>query len=423
MSRETEQIVVLDDEPSYAEMISCMLREEGFATLMFTSPQEAIEHIRRKGCTLLVADYKMPVLGGTDFLLQLRETHPRLPVIVISGHMNTRDLLSVANIGVTMVLEKPFSKDALVEQVRMFASPVQTQAAAAPGPLASVKQKAKGADSPQNPYPTQGLRCSQASSAARSFLQELWDTLREHKGANISLPLGAELELIVSDVERWFSLASPALRLSPAMLGTGSGPMNDTGNLALLDARYASGDIGADIARLRSRLPVKMPLLVIRRADNAGADGGLPLVPMPPLRGRPEDVATYTHSILDRMGAAGQLLPDAARLLLNYPWPGNYYELMGALRRAVLGSAGDKIDALVVSSALAEGHGSAPAGSTYVNLAAYLSEEQARWFDKEACMDWDSAEKAAGLPRGTLDRSLPLYQQHLVFPELLRGES
>jgi len=37
------------------------------------------------------------------------------------------------------------------------------------------------------------------------------------------------------------------------------------------------------------------------------------------------DIAAYARSIFERVGSADSLTPDAARLLLNYPWPGNYY--------------------------------------------------------------------------------------------------
>ncbi|MBN1403647.1 MAG: response regulator [Opitutales bacterium] len=421
MSKECDEIIIVDDEVNYAEMLTTMLRDEGFRAQMFTGGRETLEYLRNKPNALVVADYKMPELGGAEFIQRLREMHPIMPVIVISGHMNTKDLLSVANIGVTLVLEKPFEKDVLVEHVSRFASPVTVQAEAlAPAP--APKQGKDNGGKPKasaKPYPCDNLRLAQSSALSKAFLQELWDALNAHGGANLALPLGGELELVVTDIEHWFKLDSPSLRLSPTMMKVEASDFAESKVLAMLDARYASSDLGDEITALRQKLPEGMPLLVVRRTDNARADGGLPLVVLPPLSQRMEDVATYSRAILERMGAASQLAPDAQRLLLNYPWPGNYYELMGALRRAVINGEGENIDSVMLAAAIAEGHGAAQAEAAIMTMNRYLTHEQAKWFDKEGCEDCDSAEKAAGLPKGTLYRELSLFKQPLIYPELL----
>ncbi|MFA5257206.1 MAG: response regulator, partial [Opitutales bacterium] len=235
MQTPCDEILILDDEASYAEMLSSMLREEGFNAQMLTKPGEAIEYIRRHPCALVVADYKMPDLNGAEFLQQVRESHPNLPVIMVSGHMNTRDLLSVANMSVTLVLEKPFDKDIFIENVRRFVAP---RVAAHP------EVNSPCGPGTTSPFPTANLHCSQASAEAKAFLQSLWTALCQHNGATLSLPLGGELDLVVADVESWFGLESPALRLSPAAMQVDQAEIAQTKVLAVVDARYASTDLG-----------------------------------------------------------------------------------------------------------------------------------------------------------------------------------
>jgi len=410
MQTPCDEILIVDDEASYAEMLSSVLREEGFNAQMLTKPGEAIEYIRRHRCALVVADYKMPDLNGAEFLQQVRESHPNLPVIMISGHMNTRDLLSVANMSVTLVLEKPFAKDVLIENVRRFVSPkAVTHAGALPS----------GVNASANPYPSANLHCAHASEEAKAFLQSLWHAICQHNGAILSLPLGGELDMVVADLENWFELQRPAIRLSPSMMQVDLDGIANERVLVVVDARYASSDLGDQIKELRQFLPEGFPILVVQRSDNAKAATDMPLVVLSPLAVRKIDVASYSRAILERVGTPGMLSPEAARLLLNYPWPGNYYELMGALRRALLACESGVIDAPMLAAAIADRHGAATAGAAGMTLEKYLGKAQSGWFENTSGMDDEEAARAANVNPALLIQHLPLFQQPLLFPELL----
>jgi hypothetical protein len=222
-------------------------------------------------------------------------------------------------------------------------------------------------------------------------------------------------------VESWFGLESPALRLSPAAMQVDQAEIAQTKVLAVVDARYASTDLGPEIKALRQSLPKSIPMLVVQRPDNAKAAAGMPLVVLTPLCARKIDVAAYSRAIMERVGSPGMLSPEAARLLLNYPWPGNYYELMGALRRALLACESSVIDGPMLATAIAAGHGAASSGAASVTLEKYLQQEQSRWFENASGMDDEEAAKAANVNPALLVQNLPLFQQPLLFPELLEG--
>lgn len=421
MSKRSDEILVLDDEAGFAEMLCSTLQEEGFASHMLTSPSEAVEWLGKHSCSLILADYCMPQLNGAEFLQQVRENHPRLPVIMISGQMNTRDLLNVANMGVSLVLEKPVERKTLIESVSRFVDPKETHIAQ---PAHATAQTQSGPTkavriAPATPYPSENVRCAQTSEESKFFLQSLWDAVREHNGATLALPLGGELELIVSDIEHWFNLEPPALRLSPAMMQVDSKSLEDSKALIILDARYALSDLNDAIVKLRQSLPKGLPLLVLMRSDNAKPHGNLPLVALPALSRRLCDIAEYSKAILERVAATGALTPDAARLLLNYPWPGNYYELMGALRRAVLSDDTARIDAKALSTAIASGHGAASAAAENMTMENHLAAAQAHWFDTKLCTDIPQAAEIAGLPKSAFNPDIPLSKQKLLIPEVM----
>lgn len=422
MASKNNEILIVDDEPLYAEMLSSTLVEEGYRPRVFTSPGEAVEWLGKNSCALVITDFTMPVLNGADFIQKVKEHHPHLPIIILSGQMNTRDLLQVANIGISLALEKPLDKATLLASIGRFVKSPKASANSKNHPAQAAKAHGatKAKQKQEYTYPTDNLRTSQASEGIKTFLQSLWETIKSANGATLSLPLGGELELIVADVEQWFSLEAPALRLSPTMLDVDISTFEGSHTLAIFDARYAMDDLNDQVRDLRNRLPKEMPLLVLMRSDNAKPTGELPLIALPPLNQRIADIAEYSRTILERVADRSSLLPDAARLLLNYPWPGNYYELMGALRRAVM-IDGEVllIDAKALASAIASGHGAASPALSGMSMENFLVAAQGRWFEAHGCTDIDTAAAASGVDKAKFIGSQPLSRQPLLLPELL----
>ena len=425
MPQRPSEILVLDDEASYAEMIVSILREEGFAAVSFTVPAEALAWLAKHSCPLVIADYQMPAQNGADFLASVRENHTRMPFIIMSGNMNTRELLGVANLGVSSVLEKPIDRTALLESVSRFVERAKAAPKSAHHAVPHAAAPAHAAPAPKpvrksDPYPATNLRSAQTSPVSRDFLQSLFDALKTSHGATLAMPLGGELELIVADIEHWFSLQPPAIRLSPTMMTLDLATMEGTRALVIIDARYATKDLGETVTELRRKLPAELPILVLVRSDAAKPCDGLPLVSLPSLSARVGDIATYARAIFERVGTAQSLAPEAARLLLHYPWPGNYYELMGALRRAVLSTDDPRISAPVLSSAIASGHGAVSPDAATVTLEKHLESVQARWFSEHGCSDTALAARAAALPESAFAAGISLQRQKLLFPDLLK---
>lgn len=120
----SSDILVLDDEENYAVMLNDLLCAHHFCVDTITKPVEALEALREKRYALIISDYNMPVMGGAEFLEHARKIDPSIPVIMISGHMNTPELVKVANIGVSVVLEKPFDTQNFINHVRKYAFPL-----------------------------------------------------------------------------------------------------------------------------------------------------------------------------------------------------------------------------------------------------------------------------------------------------------
>lgn len=115
----TETILVVEDDPSLRELVVDLLEESGYKVLEALDVESAIAIAKKKKTIhLLLTDVIMPTMGGGDLAASLKMLRPKLKVLFMSGYSG--DL--VADHGVleaeTNLLEKPFTKHALLSKVR-----------------------------------------------------------------------------------------------------------------------------------------------------------------------------------------------------------------------------------------------------------------------------------------------------------------
>lgn len=419
MAKRSDDILVLDDEANYAEMLVHLLEAEGFSADMRTSPAEALQALRNKAYSLVVSDYKMPEVDGAEFLRRVREIHPQLPVIMVSGFMNTPELLKVANIGVTLVLEKPFETKVFLEHVRRFAEPTagaaqRSEIKAAPATTAQVTETT---------FPKGTNLLADASPAARIFLQQLWDGLATGVVA-VQSPQGGEITLLLRDAARWTKKQVPAQRIAPAQLRQADKLELDQQLLTVLDARFTARleDFPALIVKLKQQLGTDTTLIILVPSKEAADAAMLPLAELPPLAGRPEDVAFYAKAMLNTAIRKLSLTPGAVRVLLNYNWPGNYDELYGVMRRCTMLPANTEITAATVEKAIADGRGAVEPGVGNATLEDYLTRRQGEFLVKVSTENPQEGLKTAGVDPSLINKGTPLSLHALLYPDILPGK-
>ncbi|OFW59525.1 MAG: hypothetical protein A2133_10440 [Actinobacteria bacterium RBG_16_64_13] len=111
-------LLVVEDEAAVRELIARVLRLHGFQVLEADGAQAAMEITGKHGAPdLVITDVVMPHTSGPDLVNQLREAHPELRVLFMSGY--SQDKLDEAwRVSNVRLLEKPFSTDSLVTAVR-----------------------------------------------------------------------------------------------------------------------------------------------------------------------------------------------------------------------------------------------------------------------------------------------------------------
>ena len=109
-------ILIVDDEADIRELISGILNDEGYDTRSAGDSDKALAAIeaRRPGLVILDIWLQGSRLDGLELLDIIRERHPDLPVVIISGHGNIETAVSAIKQGAYDFIEKPFKADRLI---------------------------------------------------------------------------------------------------------------------------------------------------------------------------------------------------------------------------------------------------------------------------------------------------------------------
>ncbi len=116
---ETPAILVVDDDESILEMVSCVLRRNGYRVLSQSNPVRAIEVAAENEIQLVITDLLMPHLDGIELAQRLR-VHPntqRASIILLTASADADVLARAMREGVALTLTKPFEMNRLIDLV------------------------------------------------------------------------------------------------------------------------------------------------------------------------------------------------------------------------------------------------------------------------------------------------------------------
>ena len=112
-----DTILVVEDEPSIAEIVAIYLERAGFAVRTVADGQEALDEIARSLPDLIVLDLMLPRVDGYEVLRRLRTTSDT-PVIMLTARKTEVDRIAGLEMGADDYVVKPFSAQELVSRVR-----------------------------------------------------------------------------------------------------------------------------------------------------------------------------------------------------------------------------------------------------------------------------------------------------------------
>lgn len=111
-------VLVVDDEPVLAELMSMALRYEGWDIATAADGASAIASARETPPDVVVLDVMLPDMSGLDVLRRLREQIPGLPLLLLTAKDSVEDRIAGLTAGGDDYVTKPFSIEEVVLRLR-----------------------------------------------------------------------------------------------------------------------------------------------------------------------------------------------------------------------------------------------------------------------------------------------------------------
>ena len=116
------RVLVVEDEESFSDALSYMLRKEGFEVAVCPTGPDALDTFDRSGADLVLLDLMLPGRDGIDVLRELKssEITRAIPVMVVSGKESQEQVQQAMMAGAIDYVIKPFEPMELGARIRAF---------------------------------------------------------------------------------------------------------------------------------------------------------------------------------------------------------------------------------------------------------------------------------------------------------------
>ncbi len=111
-------VLVVDDDENIVSAFEDFLKKEHCTMVPAPNAEEALSVISHQQVNLVITDIRMKWQSGVTLLMSIKHTHPRLPVIAITGYPNLISEADIKQYGADYFFVKPLELDQLRDAVR-----------------------------------------------------------------------------------------------------------------------------------------------------------------------------------------------------------------------------------------------------------------------------------------------------------------
>jgi DNA-binding NtrC family response regulator len=378
------KILAIDDEQNIRHLIRNEFMLEGFEVTTAKSGEEGLGFVDGQDYDVVLLDLKLPKMSGIETLKLLKRKNPRSEVIMITGYGDIHSAVESVKLGARDYVTKPFKLDELLTLVKYavkdshcqgnFLSSVDSTDTADKGKFIVCPSKAM-----QEVYalvkkiaPTENTILIQGETGSGKDVLALYihrSSLRKN-GPFLTLDCGLLTpNLVESELyghkKGAFSGASDAKVGLVEKSHGGTLFLDEIGNIDLdLQKKFLrfleTGRIRRVGETKETHVDTRVVLATNLSIEEAVEQGRIRSdlfyrmaefsITLPPLRKRPEDILPLTRHFLSvraNDSPIKRISPEAAEILISYPWPGNIRELRSAV---------NKIDILTDSEIITKDH-------------------------------------------------------------------
>src|SRR3989338_1160093 len=112
--------LVIDDEPFIKNILTILLEMEGYSVSPFDNGLDAIKEAKKSKYNIIISDYFLPHMNGIELIQKVRELHPYIASILITGVGDEQTIIDAFTKGhVNSYLTKPFSNEEILKITRL----------------------------------------------------------------------------------------------------------------------------------------------------------------------------------------------------------------------------------------------------------------------------------------------------------------
>ncbi len=388
-------VLVIDDESGILETLEILLRNEGFAPHVALGGRAGLEKIATVSPDIVLTDVRMPQVGGVEVLAAARANDPDTPVILMTAQATLQSAMQAVNEGAFYYIQKPFRNDELVAILRRAAEhrSLRVENTTLKREIRKRDRTTTGAPIGNNRKWLEVLRLAEAVAPTESTVLVMGES-----GTGKEVVARYVHDLSARSAGPFLSINCGALpegllesELFGHVKGSFTGAVRDKSGLftAAAGGTFFLDEIGETTPATQVKL---LRVLQHREVIPVGATDAQPIdtrivaatnrdleeeirrgnfrrdlfyrlnviaIHLPPLRQRTDDIPILCETFLDRSAAQRGETPKrcseaAMEALQAYAWPGNVRELENALERAVILTAGDRIDLSTLPESVTE---------------------------------------------------------------------
>ena len=138
------RVLLVDDEQSFAEILSKRLEMRNFSVVSVSSGEDAVQLLQTEEFDVILLDVLMPGKSGIDTLKEIMGLDPLAHIIMLTGHAKMDTAMEGMKLGAYDYLIKPTDFDALVEKIKLANDHRTTQKEKEQKQITSSEAKPKG---------------------------------------------------------------------------------------------------------------------------------------------------------------------------------------------------------------------------------------------------------------------------------------
>jgi DNA-binding NtrC family response regulator len=365
-------LLVIDDEPNILTSVRRAMELEGFGVEVAGSAALGLEKLGERDIDLVLLDVMMPEMTGLEALPMIREAHPSVTVVMMSGNATIETAVNATKLGAHDFVEKPLSSDKLLLTVQNALSFAKLSREHAKLKARSIAEFAmigsSGAmksifDKISKTAPTLGrvLITGDNGTGKELVARAIHDHSKRADAPFVKLNCAAiPSELIESELfghEKGAFTGATQQRRGKFELADGGtlfldevGDMNPSAQakvLRVLQENELERVGGAETIRVDVRVlaatnkNLETEIAEARFREDLYYRLNVVPIELPPLRARREDIADLVQHFLTLVCELNELktktiATGAVTLMMQYDWPGNVRELKNVVERLVI---------------------------------------------------------------------------------------